>query len=316
MDVLKEWLTPKAVLTLVILVILIVAGSQGLKYINELKAERTRLFTELVGQKQAYEQLSAKAAKLEVDYQNQVDLRAAAEKRFANEKAALEEHIKVLADATFLIKEKAREENNSDVVFNGPNSQFVLNEVKFNDGPAVGYVLIFKDGRVVSKMYNHEIKINTVVSKDETSGRYSVISKADYILKSPSLNPNGKSWTNQPYALNIVGGTALIDPTEPLIYKKYFQWWNPKLNLNANIDPNGIYPGAGVSLMGYGRTKDDLDFKFGQLGFEIADKSLYPTFTPILWRPFDSFIDNTYVGPGVSLSPTGIRYFLGIQVGL
>lgn len=312
----KELLTPKNIFYAVLVIIVAIFAVKGLKYIDGLKTDKDRLFTELVGQKEAYQQLSAKAAKLEIDYKAQGDLRAEAEKRFANEKSALQSQIKVLADATFLIKEKARESGNSDVVFNGENSQYVLNEIRFNDGPAVGYVLIFKDGRMVSKMYNHQIKVNTVVSKDETSGRYSVITKADYILKSPSLNSGAKNWLNQPYALDIVGGTALIDPTEPIIYQKHFQWWNPKLNLNANLEPKAIHPGLGVSIMGYGRTRSDLDFKFLQLGLEADEQSLAATLTPVMWRPFDSFISNTYIGPGASYGKSGLGYFLGIQVGL
>lgn len=319
MDVLKQWLTPKAVFYVVLGIVGVILISKGLQYVNGLKNEKDRLYTELIGQKQAYEQLSAKAAKLEIDYKNQTDLRAEAEKRFANEKSALEEHIKVLADATFLINEKAREEKNSDIVYAGTPGQtgWVMDEVKFNNGPAVGYVLIMNDGRVTSKMYNHQIKINMVVSKDETTGRYSVVSKADYILKAFPINTGGANWVNKPYPLDIVGGTAIIDPTEPLIYPKHFQWWNPKLNLNADIDVNGFAPGLGISLMGYGRTLDDVDFKFAQFGLDIENQTPRATFTPVLWRPFDGFISNTYIGPGVSLSPSkAFGYFLGIQVGL
>lgn len=314
---LKEWLTPKAIFYGVAAIIVAIFAVKALQYVDTLRKDKDRLFTELIGQKQAYQQLSEHAAKLEIDYKNQADLKAEAEKRFANEKSALESHIKVLADATFLIKEKARAENNSDVIYSGNvGTGWVLNEIRFENGPAIGYVLIMNDGRVTSKLYNHQIKVNTVVSKDENSGRYSVISKADYILKAFPVNTGGANWVNKPYPLNIIGGTALIDPTEPVVYSKHFQFWNPKLNLNADLDPNGIYPGAGVSIMGYGATASDLDFKFLQLGVQIADKSLQPTLTPVLWRPFNSFISNTYLGPGLSYSTLGLKYFLGVQVGL
>lgn len=300
-----------------LIVVAAIFAVKGLQYLDKLKSDRDRLFTELVGQKESYQQLSANAAKLEIDYKKQSDIRADAEKRFSNEKGALLDKIKILSDATFLIKEKARQSGSSDVTWNGVNSQYVMNEIRFgNDGPPVGYVLIFKDGRVVSKIYNHQIKIDTVVSKSEDSGRYSIISKADFILKSPSLNPNGKVWTNQPYPLNIVSGTAEIDPTEPILTKRHLQLWVPKLNVNLNFDPNGVYPGAGVSIAGYGRSADDLDYKFLQLGFQVVNHEIQPTVIPIYWRPFDGFIDNTYLGPGVSYGNGQVRYFLGIGVGL
>lgn len=312
----KSLLTLKNVCYLILIVVAGILIQRGLKYLDATLGENQRLHTELIGKTQAYEQLSASAAKLEVKYKAQEDLRKEAEKRFKNEIGSMEDKIKILADATFLIKEKARETSNSDVVFNGENAQYVLNEIRFENGPPVGYVLIFKDGRVVSKIYNHQIKIDTAVSKNEETGRYVVVSKADFILKSASLNPDGKVWTNQPYALKIVGGSAQIDPTESVILDRRFHLWNPKANLNLNADPGGIYPGMGVSLMSYGYTKNDLDYRFLQLGAQYQDKTVQPTFIPILWRPFNSLMSNTYIGPGINLKNTTVNYFIGIQVGL
>jgi hypothetical protein len=278
--------------------------------------ENDRLHQELIGQTQQYVQLSEHAAKLEIQYKTQEDLKKEAEKKFKKELGAMEDKIKVLSDATFLIKEKARETNNSDVVFNGENSQFVLNEIRFENGPPVGYVLIFKDGRVVSKIYNNQVQVSTAVTKDEDSGRYSIISKADFILKSPSLNPNGKVWTNVPFPLKIVGGTALVDPTEPNQLVKKFHWWNPKVNANLNFDLDGIYPGTGISFVSYGKTKNDLDYKFLEVGGQFRNNKVEPILVPVLWRPFEGLFSNTYIGPGVVYEFPGFGYFLGIQVGL
>lgn len=277
---------------------------------------KSRLHEELIGQQQKYQQLSEYAAKLEIQYKSQEDLKKKAEEKFKDEMSYMQGRIKILSDATFLIKEKARETNNSDVIFDGPNSQFVLNEIRFNDGPAVGYVLIFKDGRVVSKLYNHQIKLHTLVTRDERTGRYEIASKSDFILKSPSLNQKGKNWFNVPYPLKIVDGIAQIDPTEPNELEKYFQFWNPKANLNVNLDPSRVSPGLGISLMAYGRTLNDLDYKFIQFGLQLQDSKLQPTFTPVLWRPFTGLLSNTYIGPGVAFSNPGFTYYLGVQVGL
>src|SRR6266481_3446256 len=321
---LKEYISPKVIFYLVTSLFIIFIVGKSANYILDLKKDKDRLFTELIGQKEVYKQLSDYAAKLEINYNNQVDLKRKAEQEFSDERLALRDHIKVLSDATYLIKEKSRSEKNSDVVYSEPGkTSWVLNEIRMspdkygNPGPALGYVLIFGDGRVTSKVYNHEIIVKEVISKDENSGQYSVVSKADYILKAQSLSLVGTSWVNKPYPLNIIEGTAFIDPTEPSLLKKHFIWWDPKINLNADVDQNGVVPGVGLSLMGYGRTQDDLDFKFAQFGLDIEGTTPRAMFTPALWRPLDGFISNTYIGPGVSLSPTkAVGYFVGIQVGL
>lgn len=317
-NILTAWLQPKAVAITVITIIVVVFSCIGLKYVNGLVVEKNRLYTQLIGQQQAYKQLSDHAAQLEIDYKKESDLRTAAEAEFANEKGALLSQIKILSDATFLVRQKADQEKNSEVVFAGKAGDgFVLNEIKYDNGPAIGYVLIQNDGRVTSKMYDHIIDVHTVVSKDESTGKYSVVSKADYILKQYAVNTTGTDWTNKPFALNITGGTAQIDPTEPSIIKKHWMLWDPKFNINLDVDGDGFLPGAGVSLMGYGGDPNDLDFKFVQIGGHFVSKEiLEPTITPVLWRPFHGLIDNTYVGPGVSYGDGHVKYFLGVQVGL
>lgn len=300
----------------IIFAVVLAAGYKLASYVNNLKTDNGRLHTELVGQQEKYKQLTDYVAKLEVQYKSEEDLRKDTEAKFKDQMAELQGRIKVLSDATFLIKSNARDTKNSDVVFSGPDSKFVLNEIRYDDGPPVGYVLIFDDGRVVSKLYNHEINVSEVVSKDETSGRYSILSKADYILKSPSLNQNGKSWLNQPYALKITGGSAEVDPTEPIIVQNRFYFWNPKLNANLNTNLDGLYPGANISIMSYGVSKNDSNWKFIGVGAQQVGTEIQPTITPIMWRPFSGLLSNTYVGPGAYLSGTEIKYFLGLQVEL
>jgi hypothetical protein len=280
--------------------------------------ENERLHQELIGQKERYEQLSERAAKLENQYVGQEKLRAELERQFSEEKAALTGRIKILSNATYLIREKARKSSKSDLVYQGKRIKYVLNEIRYNDGPPVGYVLIFDDGRVVSRLYNHKLEVKTAVSRNESSGRYSIISRADFVLRSPSLNLNGeKNWFGKPYPLKIVGGTALIDPTEPNALKKKFHLWAPHINANLNFKNfDQVEPGIGASLMGYGYTKNDLDYRFLQVGMQMNDRNLEATLTPVMWRPFSSLLSNTYIGPGVSHDGNSFGYFLGFHVGL
>lgn len=293
-------------------------GSKAGDWLLGLTGENKRLHTELIGQQEKYEQLSKRAANLEKNYVDQQTLRAQLEREFSKEKDALTGRIKVLSNATFLIREKARKSSKSDLVYQGKRIKYVLNEIRYNDGPPVGYVLIFDDGRVVSKLYNHQLDVKTAVSRDESTGRYSVVSRAEYILKSSSLNLNGEQvWTNKPYDLPITGGKAFIDPTEPRVLKKRFHLWAPRLNAEFGFDGSEIRPGLGVSLMGYGYTRRDLDFKFLQVGMQYSqEQTLLPTLSPVLWRPFPTVFSNTYIGAGATFENPGFGYFLSLQVGL
>jgi hypothetical protein len=267
----------------------------------------------LIGQKTAYKQLSDHTAKLENNFVSQEELKAKIEAKFGKEKSALEDRIKVLSNATFLIREQARKTNGSDVDYKGDKVKFLLNEIRFKDGPPVGYVLIFDDGRVVSKIYNHEIKVNTVVSRNEKNGNYSVLSNADYVLKSPSLK-DSTSWTNKEYPLKITGGQAFIDPTEPNVNKKSFYLWAPHYNLGITTDLSTVYPVLSFSVAGYGYSKRDLDFKFLDIGGIYKEDKFKPYFAPVMWRPLPNVLSNTYIGPALYLDKSAMEYLLTLHL--
>ena len=169
----------------IVILVTLYFGSQAVSYIKDIVGTNERLHIELVGQKEKYQQLSEFTAKLEIKYVGQEKLRKELERNFSAEKGALKGRIKILSNATFLIREKARKSGKSDLVYQGNRLKYIVNEIRYKDGPPVGYVLIFDNGKVVSKLYNHRFDVKTAVSRDEDSGRYSVVSKADYILMSP-----------------------------------------------------------------------------------------------------------------------------------
>lgn len=312
---------PKVIAVAVAVIAALYFGDRAVAYIRGAMSENTRLHTELVGQQEKYKQLSDHAAKLEVNYKSQADLQAELEKKFSAEKGELEGRIKVLSNATFLIREQARKAGKSDVVYQGDKLKYILNEIRFGDGPPVGYVLVFDDGRVVSKLYNHEIQVNTAISVNEDSGRYSIVSKADYVLKSPSINSNGeKVWYNVPYPLKITGGVASVDPTVPNQLAPGFKLWAPHLNggMSAGVGPSGgfLRPSVDVSLAGYGVTKNDLDWKFIHLGVDtdtdLKDVGIH--LTPFSYRFWPSVLSNTYIGPAVGLTKSGPNAQLNLNL--
>lgn len=291
------------------------------QFVQNLLGENERLHTELLGQKEAYQQLSERAAKLETQYVEQEELRKQVEAQFAEEKEALTGRLKLLSNATYLIRERARESGRSDIVYQGDKLRYLVNEIRYQDGPPVGYVLIFDDGRVVSKLYNHRLDVVTAVSRDEDAGTYSIVSRADYVLLSPSINTNGeKVWTGTPFPLKITGGTATVDPTEKNQLAPKMQWWAPHLNggmsVTAGAGGLGLRPTVDLSLAGYGPTKNDLDWKFLHLGIDTDTDFQFPGFhiTPFSYRFWPSVLSNTYVGPALGWDPRGMNFQLNLNL--
>lgn len=282
-----------------------------------------RLHADLVGQVEKYKQLSEHAAKLEVRYVEEQKLREELERRFAREKDELEGRVKLLSNATFLIRESARRAGHSDLVYQGASLKYVVNEIRFQNGPPVGYVLIFDDGRVVSKLYNHVIDVATAVARDESTGRYSVVSKADFILKSPSINVNGEQvWTNRPFPLKIIGGTAVVDPTERNQLAPRLHIWALHVNLGASIGADladvFIRPTLDFSLAGYGVTKNDLQWKFVHAGLDVDTQlsNFGLHFTPASYRFWPELFSNSYVGPSIGWTRNGINIQLNLNLTL
>jgi len=312
----------KTGLVLIAVLAVIYFGERIYTYVSDFIGENQRLHEELVGQKQEFEKLSLHAAKLGIQYVNEKELREKLQKEFETEKEALKGRIKVLSNATFIIRERARRSGKSDLVYQGKKLKYIVNEIRFNQGPPVGYVLIFDDGRVVSKLYNHRINIKTATARDESTGKYTIISKADFELRSPSINVNGEeNWYKKPYPLKIYGGQAFIDPTERNQLRPKFQWWAPNINggLSFGVGAPGVFvrPTLNMSFSGFGTTKNDLDWKFLHLGFDSDTELRYPGahFMPFSYRFWPQVLRNTYVGPGVGWNPLGVNAQINLSVG-
>ena len=310
----KQFLTSALNFKVIVGIILVVLV---FKLLN-LGGDNKRLHTELIGQKESYVQLSEHTAKLENQYVDQKTLKTKLESEWKNEKKALKGRIKVLSNATYLINERARKENRSDLVYRGKKVKYLFNEIRFKDGPPIGYVMIFDNGKVVSKIYNHVIDVKTAITRDEDKGRYSIVSKANFRLRSGHLKHDGINWFNKPYPLKIVGGTAYIDPTEKAENPRFY-FWSPRLSAGFNAgfkaDTTFTKPAIGISIMGYGPSKRDLDFKFLHFGIGLGKTSedLDIHFVPSYWRPFRNVFPNTYIGAGAGLSEDRINYFLGLN---
>lgn len=268
------------------------------------------LFKNLVGKEEAYKQLSDSTAKLRVLYVEEQELRKKTKKEFEKEINHLTGRIKILSDATFIIKEKARKEGKSDLIYEVEDGKYLVNEIRFENGPAIGFVTISKNGDVFSKIYNHEINVKSAVSNDEKTGRYTILNKAQWVLKSPSLKPG---WFNKPYDLKIKSGTVYIDPVVKE-RKARIHFWNPRLSASTQISSESRI-GLGVSLASFGKSKVDSQYKFLEVGASYRNNDLFFMIAPISIRPLPNLLPNTYFAPYL-LFDNGVKPYFGININL
>ena len=152
------------------------------------------------------------------------------------------------------------------------------------------------------------IKVETIHLKDDLTGRVRVISRAFGPDKEP---------------IPLDGGIVIIDPQEPLApHQAAKAWvWLP-LNLNAGLAAAGAKGAlesrlmADVTLVGYGRSKQNLDYKFAGIGGNYNELSgLGLNITPASFRPMPNTLTNTYLGAGWYINSIENNYFINLSVG-
>lgn len=106
---------------------------------------------------------------------------------------------------------------------------------------------------------------------------------------------------------------------------KEFYWWAPHLNLNVDVGYGGndALVGAGISFsaMGYGRTTNDLTWRFLDFGVSTNGSNTYAKFTPFTYNIGENLplISNTFIGPFVGYGFNGdikgdIVFGIGISI--
>ena len=78
--------------------------------------------------------------------------------------------------------------------------------------------------------------------------------------------------------------------------------WNPRLNLGSSFTNSVFYPSLGMSLLSYGRTDRDMDWKFFSFSLGGDSNNFYGDITPVEWNLGNNIplVENLFVGPSVS----------------
>jgi len=112
--------------------------------------------------------------------------------------------------------------------------------------------------------------------------------------------------------------------TQSLNRESQFYWWAPHVNLNLDLNvgkfDNGtgyIRPGISFSTSGYGRTTNDLIWRFVDFGISTNGNETYFKFTPFTYNLGENLplISNTFIGPFVGYSTEGkVSFGAGISI--
>jgi len=313
-------------------VLLLIIAALGYSMFKQHQA-LTKAKNDLVGQKDAYQQLSSTYAKLETDYVSEKSLAEQAKKNWQNELAEnkkLKDQLRGLASATFSVSQTPVV-GAPDKLVPGPDG-YLYQEITYQDakgkqGPPTGFVKVANQtGVVTSKLFDHDIQIETAIAVDPKSGKVEVFSKGYYVLREPSLadtDPSsGKtSWKDVRYPLNITGGSLVYSPGAPPAAASYPSRFLVAPHLNAGVfaaltTDQGVEEGAHVDVtwLGYGRTKNDLDFKFVGLGTDFNKNYGDVSFVPVSYRvPFIPLISNLWVSPTIGLDVGGKAFGLTVE---
>ena len=279
-------------------------------------------YEELIGQVEKYKQINKNVAELEVKYEEQKKLNDELKAKFKEVELKNDERVKIIQQADFVLSKKRRTTDNADLIYIDKlgKQKYIYHELHLvsddgSIGPPIGYVMIFEDGKVVSKIYKHQIEVNSATIKDEKTGRYKIVNKANFILEQSGLanrkDSSKKDWKNVKYPINIVSGTSLVNPIEKVEAKK-IRFVDPHLDLGINNSFSkqaefSVVPNVGISLSSYGRSKRDNSFRFFRFGVGYSSsKKIEATFSPIMYNIAGTIpiLTNTYIYPNIGFSQT------------
>lgn len=298
---------------------------------NNNNIELSAKYDQLLKQHTDFIKLTENMSQLATSYKTQEELLRALKTSWGDFQIKESERIKSTISTSITIDSKQEVNSQSDFIKMSTDgkTKYTVNELRFrgSDSPPVGYILIKNDGSVFKENYEYEILVESVQVKEDDTGKIRVVSKAFVVTKSNGLAENDrkdlKRWQGVKYPLPVTGGETVVDPQEPsnLVKNKDWQLWSMNFNggfgLYGRSDKLDSKISLDVSVLGYGYSKQDLDWKLMNVGLNYSVESgLGVHFVPVYYRPLPNLLTNTYVGGGVFIDPKGKGLLLGLTVGL
>lgn len=265
--------------------------------------QASKLHAELIGQTQAYEQLSKEMASLQVNYKNQGEIITKYEQEFNTRPKS---GVIAVTGTKFGINGKVFDEKLGAKFY-----EIYLPDGE-NKGPALGVVMM--GNKITTKAYNHELEIVQGIERDKKTGRYRILARGYYVLKETD-----SKWRDKRFSLPVTGGEAVVDPVFGEIVKNKF-WLKPRVHLGLQMTyPNKApLPALSVYPFSYGPNSDGSVMRFIGTGLSGDSKKVVLSITPVAvnLNKAIKFFHNTYIGPVISIDQNGKKaYGAGIDVG-
>jgi len=288
-------------------------------WVGGLKHQNTKLQQEIEESQQAYLELKENIVRAESRMVSRGEL-----KRLLRETVdpAIQELIKKNHETVKLINEvegslkgTVEELNLEPVVVEKDKVKVkeFSSEITLPEGPPIAWWRVDEQGLARQGLYEMKFNMRTTLTEQQSRKGYNVYH--ELWLTTPQFD----EWKDKPYAIPI-------DRAEvrwvTISQAKAFYAFLPKLDIGVEADFAGLKRPAlgfsvGASLMGYGLSEDDLEWRFLRLSAGAVGDKATLGFAPVSWNMGKRLplVSDLWLYGGVmrELKMAGWRYFIGLS---
>jgi len=186
-------------------------------------------------------------------------------------------------------------------------------EIALPKGPPVAWWRVDEQGLALQGLYELKFNLRTTLTEQKSRKGYNVYNELWL------TNPQLAEWKDKPYPIPI-------DRAEvrwlPISRARAFYSFLPKLDIGVEADFAGVEKPAlgfsiGASLMGYGLTEEDLEWRFLRLSAGAVGDKATLGFAPVSWNMGKHLplVSDLWLYGGLirELKMGGWHYFIGLS---
>ncbi|TKJ30083.1 hypothetical protein CEE39_08580 [bacterium (candidate division B38) B3_B38] len=185
--------------------------------------------------------------------------------------------------------------------------------ISLPEGPPIAWWRVDSQGLAMQGLYQMKFNVKTTLTEQKSKKGYNVYN--ELWLTSPEF----EEWKDRPYPIPI-------DRAEvrwvPIKRAKSFYSFLPKMDIGLEANLAGLEKPAlgfsiGASLMGYGQSEDDLEWRFLRLSAGAVGDKVNLGFAPVSWNigKHLPLVSDLWLYSGIirELKTNGWRYFVGLS---
>ena len=215
---------------------------------------------------------------------------------FNEQKKKTKEILDELGEVQATLKQSRKLNIKSDKIYNkhkDPIHHYFFKKItiKADDGKdiPIAWAMFYpyRDEDKQWKIGTYELKSDTkIIESENRDGSFNRYAEVDLFSKGEKL----------PIKINSIEWEK-VERNE-----KSFFWWNPRLGLSSILSTE-LALGLNISIMSYGKTNIDLDYRFLTFGLDYDNINVGLNFEPFSWNigKMIPLINNIFIGPSVNL---------------